>query len=250
MVLATQETKRDREAVTRAVATSNLFRSLSPQDVQRLASQASIIRLELGERLWARGSISEHFHVVLRGVLGLQRTVAGGERTLVALFGPGEAASIPATLDHDPFRADSYAVTPIVEVLRVRAEPVLGLLAKEPQLAIAIQHALLEHCRLMHAKIDILGAGAVPKRLAAFLLDLAERFGDEHADGTTRIPLRLSRSELAAYIGARVETTIRTISRWQKDKLIETTRAGFEIPSIDALRAVLDGGNAGSSEEA
>ncbi len=236
------ETKRDREAVARAIATSSLFRPLEADVVQRLAAQASIVRLELGERLWARGALSEHFHIVLRGVLGLQRTVAGGERTLVALFGPGEAASVPATLERDLFRADAYAVTHLAEVLRVRAEPVLELLARDARLAASVNRALLDHCRLMHTKIDILAAGSVQKRLAAFLLELIERFGDEHDDGTTHVPLRLSRAQLAAYVGARVETTIRILSSWQKASILETTRAGFEIASVDALRAILEEG--------
>lgn len=238
------ELRRDRESLTRAIATSRLFRGLDPDFVQRLVPHASYHRLEHGERFWTKGSMAEHFHVVLRGVLELQRVVAGGETTLIAFFGPGESPAIPVTLERKTFIADSYAATPVLEILRVRAEPILEALPHDARLANTMNRALLDHCRLTHSKIDVLAAGPVPKRLAAFLLDTADRFGDEQDDGVTRIPFHLSRQQLATYVGARVETTIRVMSAWQKQGLVETTKEGFDIPSVERLRAILEGDDA------
>lgn len=181
---------------------------------------------------------------MLRGVLELQRVVAGGETTLVALFGAGESPAIPVTLERRPFIADSFAATPVLEILRVRAEPILEALPHDVRLANTMNRALLDHCRLTHSKIDVLAAGSVPKRLAAFLLDMSDRFGDEQDDGTTHIPLHLSRHQLATYVGARVETTIRVMSSWQKQGIVETTRGGFDIPDVERLRGVLEASDA------
>src|SRR5438270_366524 len=52
----------------------------------------------------------------------------------------------------------------------------------------------------------------------------------------TFIPLALSRQELADLLGTTLETTIRLMSRWQKDQLILTERDGFAIPDVQALR--------------
>ena len=245
MAAGIHEVKRDRDALARAIATSGLFRGLDPEFIQRLVPHASIHRLEHGERFWSKGATAEHFHVVLRGVLELQRVVAGGETTLVAFFGPGESPAIPVTLERRPFIADSYAATHVLEILRVRAEPILEALPHDVRLANTMNRALLDHCRLTHSKIDVLAAGSVPKRLAAFLLDMSERFGDEQDDGTTHIPLHLSRHQLATYVGARVETTIRVMSSWQKQGIVETTRGGFDIPDVERLRGVLEASDAG-----
>ncbi|GAB4113329.1 MAG: hypothetical protein OHK0013_48810 [Sandaracinaceae bacterium] len=45
-------------------------------------------------------------------------------------------------------------------------------------------------------------------------------------------------------MGARVETTIRVMSAWQKQGLVETTKEGFDIPSVERLRAILEGDDA------
>ena len=106
------------------------------------------------------------------------------------------------------------------------------------RLSAAMTRALLDHCALLHAKIDVLVAGTVPRRIAAFMLDLAERFGDEGLDGTTFVPLALSRAKYATYVAARVETVIRACSAWQKDGLLSTAKDGFTIRSLDELRSI------------
>ena len=80
-----------------------------------------------------------------------------------------------------------------------------------------------------------MSAGVVPQRLAALLLHLASRFGDEIETGVTLIPLAQSRTECARLVGATVETAIRTFSRWQKDGLVETTSDGFSFNDVARL---------------
>ena len=67
---------------------------------------------------------------------------------------------------------------------------------------------------------------------------LAIRLGPARI-GKHAIPLQLSRQQLASYVCARVETTIRVMSAWHKQGLVETHKDGFVIPAIDALREVL-----------
>lgn len=230
-----------RESLARTLATSRLFRSTDPVFVASLAAHATIAHLRQGERLWQRGEKAEHFDVVLRGVLELQRRAVGSESTLIALFGPGESPAIPVALEQKAYIADAFASTREIEVLRVRASPILLALPTNVALALSMNRALLDHCRLLHSKIDVLAAGSVRCRLAAFLLDLVERFGDEHEDGLHHVPVALTRHQIATYVGARVETVIRCCSAWQKTGLLETTRDGFVISSTDELQRILDG---------
>lgn len=230
-----------RDALLRTLSAARLFRGVDPDFIATLLPHASMQHLSRGERLWARGEPARHFHVVIRGVLELQRAALGTETTLIGLFGPGESPAIPVTLERRSFIADALAATPVLEILRVRAEPILEAMPHDPKLAMAATSALLDHCRMMHAKIDVLAAGAVPRRLAAFLLELADRFGDEGLDGRTYVPLALSRTQIATYVGARVETVIRVCSTWQKQGLLTTTKDGFVLLSLDALSTLASG---------
>jgi CRP-like cAMP-binding protein len=222
------------------IACSRLFRGLDPKLVSTLAAHASVLQLAHGDTLWREGQPAEHFNVVTRGVLELQRS-SGSDTTLVALFGPGESPGVPVALERARYIATSYAITPTVDLLRVSAHAVLAALPREPSLALALNRGLLEHCRLLHTKIDVLTTGTVPRRLAALMLNLAERFGDEMADGSTFIPLPLSRGQIATYIGVRVETVIRCCTGWARTGILNTTADGFCIRELAIMEAIVRG---------
>lgn len=234
LVIATHDER------ARLIACSRLFRGLDPKLVSMLAAHASVLQLAHGDALWREGQPAEHFNVVTRGVLELQRS-SGSDTTLVALFGPGESPGVPVALERARYIATSYAITPTVDLLRVSAHAVLAALPHEPSLALALNRGLLEHCRLLHAKIDVLTTGTVPRRLAALMLDLAERFGDEMADGSTFIPLPLTRGQIATYIGVRVETVIRCCTGWARTGILSTTADGFSIPELAIMEDIARG---------
>jgi CRP/FNR family transcriptional regulator len=77
--------------------------------------------------------------------------------------------------------------------------------------------------------------GSVEVRGARLFLTLSERMGQPREDGIF-IPLALSRQELADLLGTTLETTIRLMSRWQKENVVMTERDGFLVPVMDALR--------------
>ena len=74
-------------------------------------------------------------------------------------------------------------------------------------------------------------------RAARLFLTLAERMGTPRGPGTF-IQLPLSRQELADLLGTTLETTIRLMSRWQKEGVVTTERDGFVVSDVKALRGV------------
>ncbi len=233
-----------REELAQAILRARPFRGLDRALARRLAEVASVHRLSQGEHAWRQGQRAEHVHVVLRGVLELQRGVPGAETTLVALFGPGETPAVPAVLEQRPYGGTAYAATPVTEVLRVHAAPILEELPRSPELAMAVNRALLDHCRLLHAKVDVLAAGTVPRRLATLMLDLADRFGDEMEDGSWFVPLALSRGQIATYVGARVETVIRCCTGWERAGILGKRADGIAIPCRAGMTAIARGDDA------
>ena len=79
--------------------------------------------------------------------------------------------------------------------------------------------------------------GSVEYRAARLFSTLAERMGRKRGDGLF-VPIRLSRQELANLLGTTTETAIRIMSRWEKERLIHTEKAGFLIKDASALAAI------------
>jgi CRP/FNR family transcriptional regulator len=84
----------------------------------------------------------------------------------------------------------------------------------------------------------LLGTMRAEERLAAFLLNLSQRF---HARGfsPTEFHLRMTREEIGSYLGMKLETVSRSFSRFQEDGLIHVHQKHIKIISLDALHKLL-----------
>lgn len=223
--------------IERILRASRLFAALDGELISGFARAASRTHCARGEYLWHAADRASHFIVIASGLVKISRSSADGNETILALFGPRESVGDVAVLGARPYPADATALTD-VEVLRIEAGAVKGAFAANPTLLASMNVALIEHAQALQQKILIMSAGKIEKRLATLLLHLASRFGDEHDDGTTFIPIRLTRAECARLIGATIETTIRTFTRWQREGLVETTPDGFSLHDLVALTEI------------
>ena len=203
----------------RVLRASRLFSSLDPELTDGFARVASRTRYARGEYIWRAGESAAHFAIIANGLVKIARAAADGSETILALFGPRRVSAMwpsSAASRTRPTRSPDGG-----QILRVEAKTVRSAFAANPALLGAMNASLIEHVQALQEKIVIMSAGKIDKRLATLLLHLASRFGDEQGDGTTFLPIHLSRVECARLIGATIETTIRTFSKWQKTGLVE-----------------------------
>jgi CRP-like cAMP-binding protein len=215
--------------VHRLLRASRLFQGLSDDLLLRLERDTQLRRFVGGEALWTAGDRAESFNIVATGLVQILQRLPSGDAALLGVFGPHECIGIAASLEASNYPADCQALTEEVQVLRIHAAPMLEITRTDVTVANALNSALLEHTKALRAKINIMSAGTVSERLLMLFDHLADRFGDEREDSSTVIPVVLSRTALAWLVGARVETVIRAMTRWQREGWIETNREGFII---------------------
>jgi CRP/FNR family transcriptional regulator len=78
------------------------------------------------------------------------------------------------------------------------------------------------------------GTMSASQRLAAFLIDLSERFATR-GYSRSEFNLRMTRDEIGSYLGMKLETVSRMFSRLQKDGIIEPTGKHIRIIDFDRL---------------
>ena len=223
------------------LATRRPFNKLGDELIDKLAVGSRVIELSRGDCLFHIGEKPEHVFLILRGMLQLRRTTAKDEHSLMALFGTGDVPAIPVLLSGGRYGADAVVVSAHLSALRVPAGPLLELAETDVRVATAFNRALLDHVRALHEKVAILSAGSVEQRLAKLFAVLCERFGDELEGGSHCVPIVLTRAEIAAFVSARVETVIRTLSLWQKRGIVTSNEDGFEISDPQVLQSILRG---------
>ena len=231
--------RRGDSALLRSMRGCPFFKDYDDAELRMLSTACALVTLKRGEYVWRSGDQSRAVHHMVSGLIELRRATPSADVNLMAFFGPTECPGLPVVLERRRYGADGVVVSSSATVLIIQAEPTLARMQHDPRVANAINRALLAQLRLLHGKIDVMAAGTVARRLALFLLNLANRFGDEHEDGSTIIPLGLSRQQIATYIDARVETVIRALSQWKKDGTVTVHRDRIVVPDIEALRQAL-----------
>ncbi len=221
-------------SIERTLRASHLFGGVDTVigDFARIAIRR---QYHQGDYLWHHGDPALAITIITSGLVKICQPNQEGESAIVALFGPRESIGDIAVISTGTYPADAIAATRDVEVLTIEKTPVLDAMHRDVELAQAINRSLVSHSVALRQKIRIMTAGPVERRLAALLMHLAERFGDESANGAITIPVALSRSDLARLVGATIETTIRTMSRWQKAGVLSTTPQGFVIHKPDEI---------------
>lgn len=218
------------------IARTPLFLALDDDALSRIAAGARLSHLVAGQYLWHAGDPAGEFCIIQSGLAEVQRITVGGEAVTLGLFGPGDPIGTTAALERGRYPADALALTAAAEVLCVAAGPVLALLEHSPALALAMNRALLAHTEILRAKINIVSAGSVPRRIAALVLYLVERFGTPHDGIHARIGIELTREKIGHLVGARPETVIRIMSRWHKAGWIGSGHDGLEVHRLDMIR--------------
>lgn len=227
--------------IHKALQGSRPFAKAPDDALARLAQLATVRHVRHDEPLWRAGEPASHYSVIYSGLVKLVRALPNGREAIIGLAGPRESIGDVAVMQGIPFPASAIVCSDSATVIRIPRDTLLGEMNRSAGLATAINFAIADRVQTLHAKVRILSAGGVEARLAALLLDLGERFGDEFDDGTTRIPIALSRQDLANLVSTTFETTIRVMSRWQKAGWLETTSEGFVLRNIDGLHETAQG---------
>lgn len=173
---------------------------------------------------------------VTSGVLQVQRDEAGGRDQIVGLLFPGDFAGDPfAPAAPDTVLALSEAtlcIYPRAALMRaLEAHPEIG------RLLLRRTFATLASTR---RSLAMLAYGRAEARLAAFLLDMAERAGCGADGAGARFQLPLSRSAMAEALGLAPETVSRAMSMLRAAKLVATQgHRGVQLLDRGGLAALL-----------
>ncbi|ELP68016.1 Crp/Fnr family transcriptional regulator [Streptomyces turgidiscabies] len=215
--------------------------ALAPADRTAVLRGATRVSLPADEQFLTQGEDSDHLVVLLRGWVKVVAQSHAGYRALLALRGPGELLGEQAGLERRRRSASLHTATP-VDLLHLPAVRFQALARSSAGVAAALEQTLSG--RLREADLQRTGiTEPVPVRLAALLLDLAERCGHPDPDGTgVRITLPLSQDDLAGLVLSSRRTVSRVLEQWRGQGWIVTGRQALLIRSVDQLKGQAFGG--------
>ena len=191
--------------------------------------------LDKGEELFAEGDTADWFYKVVSGAIRTSTLLSDGRRQIGAFHLAGEIFGLEAGTTRR-FTAEALGAATVVAFRRSRLEPSsYGDAALHGEVLASTLRSLdraREHMLL-------LGRKTAPERVAAFLLDMADRIAAD--DGRCEMPrfeLPMTRSDIADYLGLTIETVSRTLSQFVRDGMIRMPAASrcIELRDRQGLR--------------
>jgi len=176
---------------------------------------------ERDEYLFFEGDPADWLLVVGRGRVKMVKQSESGRETILATFGPGQVVGEVGVLVGDAYPATAQAMEPTVALALNRADYV-SLVRRYPDVAWAVICELGRRLQHAHETIRSLAVEKVERRVARVLLRLATTAGERAEGGAVRLTVALSRQDVADMAGTVLETAIRTMSKFQKQGLVDT----------------------------
>jgi len=169
-----------------------------------------------------QGEPARAFAMVESGLLKLLQLTPEGRELIVRFVGPGEPFGGVVVLDAAVYPVTALAIEP-TRLLMWPGEVLRTLLDRFPQVRLNITREIAAHMTDALTRVRELTTERVSQRLAHTLLRLMRQTGTPGPDGVL-IAHPLTRQELADLTGTTLYTVSRTLSRWQAQGVLQSTR--------------------------
>lgn len=227
----------ERPTVNTILRASTLLNALTEDEIQSLTRVCRMAHAERGELIWWNGSEVDYFGIAGTGFVKMVQSDSNGADTTIELMGPGQIFGMMGTITGRgcPLRAE--AMTSLWYV-RIPKQQFLPIYEKSGNLKDRLIRKTSIRFQDMVNLFTRMASGKVDQRVAAILMILAESYG-ERVGRRIRLGVPLTRQEIGEMAGTTTETTIRVLSRWQKDGLIATDSHHIVILNEDELARIL-----------
>jgi CRP/FNR family transcriptional regulator, nitrogen fixation regulation protein len=178
------------------------------------------LNVERNAEIYGEGEPAEYVYRVTKGVVRTYKLLSDGRRQISAFLLPGDVFGLEDDDDHR-FTAEAVCDT---TVLFVKRSALIEVATRISDVARDMWMTASAELRRAHDHMLLLGRKSAQERIAAFLMEMAER-----ADHTDLVQLPMSRLDIADYLGLTIETVSRTLT------LLESALT-IELPSTRRIR--------------
>jgi CRP-like cAMP-binding protein len=214
--------------VTQTVKPKPLF-DLNPSELESLKGQGTRRKYAKGDYLWNEGDAADSVYLVEKGRVNMSIQTAEGASALVHFCTSAQSFCPAAAVSGKEYPCAAQASGEVTAVSVPRSS-FLKLFNQLPSLAKNLLQQMApmmceSHCR------QALAASPVKTRLADLLSRLHGKYQGRD--------LPFTRQELANMSGTTVETTIRTLSEWEKLGVIQSSRGSIHVSQLAVLEEAM-----------
>ncbi|HRE18789.1 MAG TPA: fumarate/nitrate reduction transcriptional regulator Fnr [Rhodocyclaceae bacterium] len=193
-------------------------------------------RVKRGEALYRAGQGFEAIYAVRSGFFKTDVLVADGRDQVTGFQMTGELLGL------DGIGTETHTCNAVAledsEVCAIPFSQLEGLSREIHTLQHHFHKVMSREIVRDHGVMMLLGTMRAEERLAAFLLNLSQRF-TTRGYSPSEFNLRMTREEIGSYLGLKLETISRTFSKFQEDGLIAVQQKHIRILDVPGLKTLM-----------
>lgn len=210
------------------------FRLLPPELQAGLLAAAQVRRLEVGQRLFARGDPPDGLYAIASGGLRMSSVSADGKEAVLALAEPPQWFGEIALFDGQPRTHDVWAESRSV-LLHVPQAELLRLLQAQPAWWQDFGLLLAQKLRLAFSAMEEAALLPPAGRLARRLVAMAGSYGSAE---NPRRELQLPQETLGLMLSLSRQTVNQLLKQFEAEGAIRLGRGSIEIVDLERLRVL------------
>lgn len=181
-----------------------------------------------GQALVQEGDRAEYIYKVTSGALRAVRLLPDGRRYIANFLMPGDFIGLT---EGDGYAHSIEAISD-AGLLRYARSSFESLLDRDPRAGRRFFGVMCKELTAVQDRLLLLGRKTATERLASFILAMADRKAGANGNGQARVELPMNRSDMADYLGLRIETICRLLTDLKSRRIIDLP----DIHSVVLLR--------------
>jgi len=211
---------------------------LEPRELQRIDDIVAVRRkVKRREMLFRNGDRFTSLYAIRTGVFKTRVTSEDGRDQVTGFQMAGEIIGLDGIVN-EQHTCDAVALED-AEVCVMPFDRVEELSREVTALQRHVHQIMSREIVREHGVMLLLGSMRAEERLAAFLLNLVQRLRARGFSGKELV-LRMTREEIGSYLGLKLETVSRTLSKFVAMGLVQVDQRLLRITDSEALRRIVN----------
>ncbi len=211
---------------------SSVFNVLDNKQVLSINKKKTCATYQKGEFLFMENSLPLGVFCVNSGKIKIATTGFDGKEQILRLSKGGDVVGYRALVAGERYMSSAIALEDS-SVCFIPRDYFMELMMTNPKLCFEVVKKVSNDLKLSEEHIVSLSQKTIRERIAESLLFLKATYGYDE-DGQT-LNVVMSRDEIADYTGTTRESTIRLLSEFNNDKIIELSGKRIKIINLEKL---------------
>ena len=204
------------------------------EDLKKLSEARDVRVYKKKEDIYTEGGFPRGIFFVIKGKVKTYKTHEGGKDFITGLYKEGDFFGYLALLEEGNY-TDSAMTLEQSEICLIPKEDFFALVYKNAEVSRKFIKILSDNLQEKEDQLLKLAYNSVRKRVAEALITLYNRY---KKDGEQQFSMNISREDLANLAGTATETTIRTLSEFKEEGLIDIKAGTIAVANYDKLAAM------------